>query len=485
MFSNKFFLTILGSHFSSMKNQKRKTPYWPLEDKSISDLYLDQKNIRIPINAKAQSALIQDLFSNEDAFDLVKSFVQNDLFPDEFPIVVKEKNKLIIIEGNRRLAALKALNEPGLVPSFKEKISALTNPRINNIKVVIAPSRDAAIKHIANKHTINYRRPWKPLRQAYFYKSQLENGRTIDQLKKDFPEHDIPKFIRMLEMHHLAKSEKFDDENLVQKIHDERKFPITNLERMYENPYVQSSFGFSFTEDGQFEGKTSKNEFRKGYRKLLEDITTGIIDSRKTNTSKQIQKYVDDLPKEFKPDPKKKGAFNAKDFKEIKVEKSMPSVRSNRRPTGLFQPGHIPYKLQNSSLKFLYDELRDIDVHDFPNATHDLLRSFLECSLIVYFKQVDEYGSIQKTDQHNPKLGEMLTHIINGKSSRIKDQNIIDVVKQIKTDYDSPYSLERLNMINHNEQWNSSERDVRGAWAKLESLMKIILNPTANASSSK
>ncbi len=281
----------------------------------------------------------------------------------------------------------------------------------------------------------------------------------------------------MLEMHHLAKSETFDDEQVTQKIHDERKFPITNLERLYENPHVQSALGFSFNEEGKFEGKTAKNEFRKGYRKLLEDITTGEIDSRKTNTSAQIQKYIEDLPTEFKPDTTKKGKFATTDFKEVKVEKSQSMVRSNRTPSGLFQSGNLPYKLQNSSLKFLYNELKDIDVKEFPNATHDLLRSFLECSLIVYFKQVGEYNLIQKTDHHNPKLGEMLTHIINGKSTKIKDQNLINVVKQIKTEYDSPYSLERLNMINHNEHWNSNERDVRSAWGKIESLMKTILNP--------
>jgi hypothetical protein len=71
----------------------------------------------------------------------------------------------------------------------------------------------------------------------------------------------------------------------------------------------------------------------------------------------------------------------------------------------------------------------------------------------------------------------MLTYIINGKSQFIKDTNIIGVIKQIKSDYDSPYSLERMNMINHNEIWNSSEKEVRSAWSKIESLMKIVLNP--------
>jgi len=41
-----------------------------------------------------------------------------------------------------------------------------------------------------------------------------------------------------------------------------------------------------------------------------------------------------------------------------------------------------------------------------------------------------------------------------------------------------PYSLARMNMGNHDENWNSTEKDVRSAWGKIESLVKILLNPS-------
>jgi hypothetical protein len=471
-----------------MKKTTKPTSYWPIEEyRVIDELFLDQHNIRLPISNSTQSALIQDLFSNEDALELVKSYMQNGVFPDEFPIVIKERSKYIAIEGNRRLAALKAINEPDIVPAFKEKIKALAKKKIVRIRVILAPTRGAAIKHIANKHTINYRRSWKPLRQAYFYKSQLENGKTIQQLKEEYLEHDVPKFIRMLEMHHLAKSESFDDNVIMEKIQDERKFPITNLERMYENPVVQEAFGFSFDANGKFKSKIVLPEFRKGFRKLVEDVAIGHIDSRKTNNSKQIQKYIDDLPEENRPDLAKTGHVSSKDFKEVKVDRDshLKNRRSTSKPEGLFLPSHVPFKVKSTALHFLYDELRLINVGKFPNATHDLLRSFLECALIVFFKQVGEYENIAKSEKHNPKIGEMLTHIINHKSKHITDTNVIAVVKQVKTDYDSEYSLERMNMINHNENWNSTEKEVRGAWGKLESLFRIILNPSINDSDSK
>jgi hypothetical protein len=221
---------------------------------------------------------------------------------------------------------------------------------------------------------------------------------------------------------------------------------------MYENPSVQEMFGFSFDKNGRIRGKIQKTEFDKGFNKLVEDISRGVIDSRKTNNSKQIQKYLNDLPEELKPDISKKGTFSARKITEVKFKSDQKEkVRSLKVPFGLFIPSHLPITIKSAALKAIYVELRDINVTKFPNATHDLLRSFLECTLISFFKDVGEYEAIKRTDQHNPKLGEMLTHIINGKSAFIKDVNLIDVLKQVKAHYDSPYSLERLNMVNHNE----------------------------------
>lgn len=455
--------------------------YWPIDDYSINDIFLDTKNIRLPITDTAQDAILQDLFSNEDAFDLVKSIVQYGLFPDEFPILVKEKNKLTVIEGNRRLAALKALDNPDRVPLFKDKIKALKNPKAQQVRAVLAPNRDRATSLIANKHTINLRRPWKPLRQAYFYKSQLDNGKSIDQLKIEYPEHDISKFIRMLEAHHLARAILYENDAVTLIVHDERKFPITNLERMYEDAYVTDYLGISFDSNGKIKGNVKADEFKKAYKKIVEDVASGEIDSRKYNHKDQRKKYIDELPKEIKPSKEEKDSFTSSSFKENKVDKSAleKTVKSNKKQTGLI-PSFIPFKLENSSLKEIYTELRTIPVENFPNATHDLLRSFLECSLVYYLKETDEYRLVEKNSKHNPKLDEMLTFIQSAKCTSIANNSVKQVVEHIKSHYTQAYSLARLNMINHNENWTSNEKEVRAAWSKIEALMKYLLNPKKN-----
>jgi hypothetical protein len=450
---------------------------WQIKEYSIAALYLDQHNIRTPISEEDQNALIRDMFANEDAFEIVKSYVQNGVFPDEFPICIKENGKRIIIEGNRRLAALKALNESNIVPAWAKRIKVLRNPNITNIRIVLAPSRKAAIKHIANKHTINYRRPWKPLRQAYFYQSQIDNGKSITELISEFPDHDVPRFIKMLEMHHFAKSVEIHD-SLKGKVHDDRNFPITNLERFYDDKNVSKFLGIEFDSLGKVKGKIDKNEFVKGLAKIIEDVATGEIDSRKYNTIEQRKNYINSLPDQYKPDLSKSGSFGRSDFKELHApenRKGKKQERSRKKPRGLFFQADIPFRLSSTSLRIMYNELRNIDVATFPNATHDLLRSFLECSLEVYLKKTNEYGLVKK-HRKTPTLNEML-NFVYAQCTSIQSASIKQVAHQIQADWGQSYSLERMNMINHIADWTSSEKEVRSAWGKIEGLFKTLLNP--------
>ncbi|MFA5770849.1 MAG: hypothetical protein WC894_05150, partial [Patescibacteria group bacterium] len=120
-------------------------------------------------------------------------------------------------------------------------------------------------------------------------------------------------------------------------------------------------------------------------------------------------------------------------------------------------------------------ELKDISVYNFPNATHDLLRSFLECSLIEFLSEIDVLNKIKKNEKHKPTLGEMLAYIINNKV--IADQDVLENLNSIKQDWDKPYSLQRMNMVNHNKNYASVESDVRITWEKIEPLFRMILNP--------
>src|ERR1700710_352751 len=90
---------------------------WATKPYKVASLHLDAKNPRLgrETTARAPREIIQYLFDHDKALDVAKSIATRGFFPNEPLLAVYEGNKLVVVEGNRRLAALKGLREPGLL----------------------------------------------------------------------------------------------------------------------------------------------------------------------------------------------------------------------------------------------------------------------------------------------------------------------------------------------------------------------------------
>ena len=261
-----------------MAKQAIKPRYdnWPRQRIRVSDLFLDPENIRLQVAVKSpQQSLINDLFINEKAMQVLESIARNGFFPDEVPVVIKDNGKYFTIEGNRRIAALKALARPELVPSKESEIkelAKLAKPHITELEVIIAPDRESVQHFLASKHTQSTRRPWRPLRQAYFYKAELEGGKSVEDLRKEYPGVDVQKFLRLINVHRIAKSLEYDSVQIGKRVHNERAFPATTIERLYEDKKVRSFLGFDFDKDGEVKIGIDRKEFEKGFKKTVQDV---------------------------------------------------------------------------------------------------------------------------------------------------------------------------------------------------------------------
>ena len=89
-----------------------------IQELDIQDLKFDDSNPRL---AEFSDTLINDerqivniLWQNMDVQELVMSISASGFFRHEPLIVTKESGQYVVIEGNRRLAAVKLLTDPGL-----------------------------------------------------------------------------------------------------------------------------------------------------------------------------------------------------------------------------------------------------------------------------------------------------------------------------------------------------------------------------------
>ena len=124
----------------------------------IADILLDKNNPRFFIHEEDlnQNQVLSKIL-NYKVDNLIESILKESFFPDQAVILIKdeEKKKYIVIEGNRRVAACKLINNTNLlntlnISSKNKKIyesllkeNEKRKLHIKNIPGILAPNRVA------------------------------------------------------------------------------------------------------------------------------------------------------------------------------------------------------------------------------------------------------------------------------------------------------------------------------------------------------
>lgn len=91
----------------------------------LENLFLDSNNPRLPksLQGSAEKAILEYMLLDASLIELMLAIGENDFFPGEQLLVVNSgDNSYTVIEGNRRLSAVKLLSDPTLVDIQKSKI---------------------------------------------------------------------------------------------------------------------------------------------------------------------------------------------------------------------------------------------------------------------------------------------------------------------------------------------------------------------------
>jgi hypothetical protein len=478
---------------------------WKEDEPNVINLQLDPNNPRIPDSGQelSQRDLIADLLENDKVYDLAKSIVNNGYYPVESLIVVKEKSKTYVLEGNRRLAALKLLLSPEGAPEKWERrlrtLSSQIDPKsIKTVKVVVAPSREAAAPVIMSKHTRTQVESWTPIMQAKFFHNLIEHGMDVKEIAEQYKiaPSEITAALRRYTMYSIACSLKLPDP-IAKKVQNPRAFPSSTLMRLHENPRVNEFLGISFDDQKRLVGTVNPSEFKKGYTKIITDVVTGEADSRKLNTWREMDQYLETFGN-AKPNLKKKGSFTAESLLKSATPK-MPAVpkvgqKKAKPPTAskALIPKPFPCTVNNDRIQKVCDELKRLDVALFPNAVGLMFRSLLEIALGYY---LDRTGHLQTiTDKHraktkdrvprdwHPTLTQMLNYVVAEDTQISANPNLLKALRKINSQKDEMISIDSLNLFVHNQHFAPKEQTLRDFWNQLQGLFEIILiepNPAA------
>ncbi len=474
---------------------------WKESQLSVTNLQLDPQNPRIPDSniELSQRALIADLVENDKVIELAKNIVDNGYYPVEALIIVEDDKKKYVLEGNRRIAALKLLLSPEIAPTdWERRFRALSNRidpnSIKKVKVIRAPSRDAAAPIIMSKHTQRQIESWSPLMQAKFYLNLVKRGLTISEIAEEYKLHtsEISDALQRYMMYSLACALDLP-EDVARKVQNPREFPITNLDRLYKNPKVCQFLGISFDENKRLVGSINVDEFKKGYRKVITDIAKENVTSRILNTTEAMEKYLATFGHQ-KPDLKRKGSFTSDTILKAGTPKTIapPSATKKKpRPKPIPRaliPSSFPCDVNNQRINDVCSELKKLPVAQCPNAVALMFRSLLEMSLGYYLDRTghlikitekerqkrESKGNVLPSDWH-PKLTEMLKYVVDKDTDIISNGNLLQALRKLISQKNTLLSIDTLNLFVHNQHFYPNENTLRPFWPQLQGLFEIIL----------
>ena len=122
----------------------------------VSELAFDTRNPRLAGFATDGSdpEVIKMLWEMMDVEELVLSIAASGYFPHEPVIVAREGGSNVVIEGNRRLAAVKLLRQPALGKDFNVRIPGIDDAHRESLARIpgLLSTREGAWRYLGFKH---------------------------------------------------------------------------------------------------------------------------------------------------------------------------------------------------------------------------------------------------------------------------------------------------------------------------------------------
>lgn len=448
----------------------------------VGRLRLDLQNPRIA-QATSQRDALQKIINDQDIklVALAESIVTNGLNPmDRFLVIQspEEKTKLIVIEGNRRLAAVKILQNPSVLtglnvrPSIQKRFEALAADfnikDIEPLDCFEVSAREEGAMWIQQRHTgENAGRgivDWSGVATARF------RGTDPALQALDFT----------LNHGGFSDAEKEEVANA---------FPISTLDRLLSTPAVRNLIGLEIT-SGRLMTGLPFEEVIKPLSRMVRDLSSGAITVTKLKLQPQMVAYTNSLGADLPDLSKLKATTTA-------VDDLLPSStasgggttggsgagrgggtgggtssgRTSRKPRRAVRKTLIErscyLNVTNPKIAEIEKELRILLFSEHPHAISVLLRVFLELSVDQYLTRhgIDlkftPPGTTRIKDKTlKTKVDEATQHMISAGTPK---KDLDGIVKGIN-DRNSPLCIDTLHNYVHNAFYSPTERDLIVAW---------------------
>ncbi len=437
----------------------------------IENLRINIENPRFKDTTNQREAIkIMVDRQGEKLFNLAEDISKSGLNPSDLTMVIREdigSSLFTVLEGNRRITAIKLLSNPELLDvlseakfkTIKKKFLNLAktfdSDLYNNIKCVVFENRDEANHWIFLKHT-----------------GENEGTGTV---RWDTPAQE--KFIAKvggrtpLALQAIEFIKKVTDDEELKKRLDEVK--PTNLTRLLEDPTVRKTIGINKI-DGELQTDLMDSEVKKGLIQIGKDITDPNFKVNDIYYKKDRLKYIKKFPQKSKPDKTKLAdsswaltSYDKKEKPKLGKKKKAPLSTSRKYviPDECILIIEKPKRIND-----VYVELRKLDVDKFPNASGILVRVFLELCLDKYIKSV-KLANVKESDSLKRKINKVKQDLLSKKLLSQKDLKSIDFHL---SDENSLLHMTTLHAYVHNMNFSPIPDNLKLTWDNIQEFVEIL-----------
>ncbi len=453
----------------------------------LSNLYLDLQNPRYE-EQKSQNEALNTIAKEQGSklLVLLKDIIDNGLNPSDIPIVMPDPakdNGYIVLEGNRRIAALKLFNKTGILTSTsqRQRFSKLHDSHKNaipkSIECLVVDTREEANLWIERKH-----------------EGEMNGAGTVrwDSVQKGrFLACKTGKDTRAVQLIDFMKAATEGDNQFEEQL---RKVGTTNLDRMLGTPEVRSSLGLEYNH-GEYSSRYEWAEVLKGLKAIVKRMSKDDFKVGDIYRKEDRLQFIADIPVDELPDKTKKvgNPWKLKDFIPSK-QKSIPEDEGEEeqekgdekdkgkgkagepsqqeRPTSreMFLPEDLVLAIPNDRINRIYNELKLMSHLTLPNACAVMSRVFLELSVDKYmeaFKLLKNDAMTGARDKRDlkQKTNEVIHHM---NRTRCADEAITKGMKALVNKDSSPFSIDTMNAYVHNGDFNPIPENLMLTWDNIQ-----------------
>jgi hypothetical protein len=447
---------------------------------AVSNLLLDAKNPRLPEDVEGQPDLIRGMtgWDRDKSLALASDIVSTGLNPTEALIVMPasdDPKRFVVLEGNRRVTALKMLEDPKLVDgiygaTLRSRLNDLhrkfqTAP-IRKVTCYVVDTREDADAWIDRRHEGERGGvgivPWNATERQRRAARRGKGATTGYQALEFVQQHG-----------------ELDDATLVLI---RRRFPVTILDRILNDEEVRKPLGLGI-EDKVLTMLFPPEQTVRALKRMVLDILHKRVKTPHVETDKERREYIAGFRRNELPEAKARLDRPVTLAGEALGSPASGSSSASKKPTGkrasnspatreTLAPPRLRLTIDKTRIAAIFAEMQRLKVTPLTNAAAVMLRVFLDLSVVDY---TDAQGLIKPEEVKitlNTRTERAITHLAAaGKLDRQAEKS---VKRAVSKDSWVASSTKTLHEFVHNPHFHPSPREMTVAWDNLEPLFKAI-----------